>query len=86
MKANGATTKMRSFERLCAALGVDDLDIEDMDAATDIYADGKNAGRLIEDSDILIAASCLARGYTLVTANTRHFERVDGLQLVNWAE
>ena len=86
LEANNAGTKIRSFERLCTVLGVDDLAIEDVDVATDIYAKLKLAGLLIGDSDTLIAATCLAHGYTLVTDNTRHFERVDGLQIVNWVE
>jgi predicted nucleic acid-binding protein len=67
-------------------LGVDEMDVETLDKAAVVYASLKKAGRLIEDSDILIAASCLAHGYTLITDNTRHFERVGGLQFVNWAE
>ena len=81
-----APVKLAAFERLCDMLGVDDMDMETLDAAASIYAKLKKAGRLIEDSDILIAATCLAHGYTLVTDNTRHFERVEGLQLVNWTE
>lgn len=35
--------------------------------------------------DTLIAAHALSRGLTLVTNNTREFERVEGLRLENWA-
>ena len=80
-KAHG---KLVAFERLCKRLGVDEIDIETLDCAANIYASLKTQGRLIEDSDILIAASCLAHGKTLVTDNTRHFERIDGLDIVNW--
>jgi len=79
-----ALAKLVAFERLCRLLGVDVMDSETLDKAANIYATLKKIGRLIEDSDILIAASCLAHGHTLITDNTRHFERVDGLQLVNW--
>jgi len=36
------------------------------------------------NADILIAAYCLANNFTLVTRNTRDFERVEGLNFVNW--
>jgi predicted nucleic acid-binding protein len=36
------------------------------------------------DGDYLIAAFCIVKDYTLVTGNTRHFERIDGLKYVNW--
>jgi len=84
--ANDAKNKMRSFEELCAALGVNDLTVADMDTASAIYADHKKAGTLIDDTDILIAAQCVTNGYTLVTHNTGHFARIEGLHLVDWAE
>ena len=80
-----ATVKLAAFERLCKMLGVGEMDVETLDKAAGIYASLKKAGKLIEDSDILIAASCLAHDYTLITDNTRHLERVGGLLHVNWA-
>jgi len=84
--ANDAKNKMRSFEELCAALGVNDLTVSDMDTASALYADHKKAGTLIDDTDILIAAQCVTNGYTLVTHNMGHFTRIEGLHLVDWAE
>ena len=54
------------------------------DKAADIYITLKQKGQLIGDVDILIAAYCLMNDYTLVTSNMKDFERIDGLQLVNW--
>jgi len=42
------------------------------------------AGTPIGDFDEMIAAHALAVGAVLVTDNTRHFERVEGLALENW--
>jgi tRNA(fMet)-specific endonuclease VapC len=56
------------------------------DKAVDIYAVLTKSGKIIDDADILIAAYCIVNGYTLVTNNIQHFERVDGLKLVNWKE
>ena len=36
--------------------------------------------------DLLIAATALAHGATLVSNNTREFRRVEGLLLESWAE
>ena len=80
-----APAKLAAFERLCILLGVDVMDIETLDKAANIYAALKKIGRLIEDSDIFIAASCLAHGYTLITDNTRHFKQIEELQLTNWS-
>jgi tRNA(fMet)-specific endonuclease VapC len=40
----------------------------------------------IGGNDMLIAAHAVALGRTLVTANVREFERVAGLEIVNWLE
>ncbi|MGH3065709.1 MAG: type II toxin-antitoxin system VapC family toxin, partial [Gaiellaceae bacterium] len=42
------------------------------------------SGQRLEDADLRIAAICLAREFTLVTGNVRHFERVPGLRVENW--
>ncbi len=43
------------------------------------------AGTPIGAMDMLIAAHALATGLILVTANTREFQRVPGLQVEDWA-
>lgn len=40
----------------------------------------RRRGRLIPDFDLLIAATALATGLTLVTRNRRHFARIPDLQ------
>ena len=42
-------------------------------------------GMIIDDADLFIAACALATGATLVTNNTRHFKRIEELQLQNWS-
>jgi tRNA(fMet)-specific endonuclease VapC len=41
-------------------------------------------GSTIGPHDLLIAATCVARGCVLVTANTNEFSRVAGLTVENW--
>jgi predicted nucleic acid-binding protein len=82
---SNATTKLTAFERLCYMLGMDDMDVKTLDVAANIYASKKRQGSLIEDADILIAASCIAHGYVLVTNNERHFAGINGLCVANWS-
>jgi len=42
-------------------------------------------GQRIGERDLLLACQALALGATMVTNNTREFERVAGLKLENWA-
>lgn len=41
----------------------------------------KRQGQVIEDLDILIAATCFAHNLTLLTANPKHFSRIRGLPI-----
>lgn len=49
-----------------------------------IRSELERAGAPIGPSDLLIAATAVANGRTLVTANTREFSRVIGLAMENW--
>lgn len=42
-------------------------------------------GTPIGDFDVLIASHALTVGLTLVTSNVKHFARIPGLRVENWA-
>lgn len=46
----------------------------------------KSKGTPIDDFDLLIASTALANGMIMVTDNTKHFSRIEGLTLENWIE
>ena len=50
-----------------------------------IRRDLEARGLPIGPYDLLIAGQARARDLVLVTANTREFERVDGLKLEDWS-
>ena len=60
------------------------IDNEVVNLAANIYADLRKKGISIGDSDILIAAIVIANKGTLVTNNTKHFENIEQLKVVNW--
>ena len=41
---------------------------------------------VVEDFDILIGATALHYGLTVVTDNVKHFEPMPGIKVVNWVE
>jgi tRNA(fMet)-specific endonuclease VapC len=49
-----------------------------------IRAQLEKRGKSIGPYDLLIAGLALSRNLTLVTNNTREFERINGLQMENW--
>jgi tRNA(fMet)-specific endonuclease VapC len=58
----------------------------DAEEAGDIRAAVERAGTSIGPYDLLIAAQARRRGALLVTANTREFARVPGLDIEDWAK
>ncbi len=40
-------------------------------------------GKAVGDMDLLIASTCLQHNLTLLTNNRRHFEVIDGLEIVS---
>ena len=85
-KHKTAPGKEFAFSLMCKSYEVGEMNLAAWEVAADIYAYTRKAGKPVEDTDILIAAFCIVNNYTLITDNTRHFERVDGLQMVNWVE
>ncbi|HEX9989991.1 MAG TPA: PIN domain-containing protein [Chloroflexia bacterium] len=84
LKARGATTKLARFDWICERNLILPLTDEIVEIGTDIYADLHRRGLLINDTDILIAATTLAHHLILVTTNQKHFNRIAGLQIDNW--
>jgi tRNA(fMet)-specific endonuclease VapC len=55
-------------------------------AHAQLWAELRQAGALIGPHDLWLAATCVAHGLTMVTANVREFARVPGLELEVWAD
>ena len=51
------------------------------DTFADVRRKLRMSGNMAPDLDVLIAATALAHGLTLVTGNLRHFARVPGLRI-----
>lgn len=54
--------------------------------AGQVLAALENQGQVIGIEDIMIAAIALASNLVLVTDNTRHLQRIEGLTVENWLE
>ena len=57
-------------------------------AAAELFGRNKarlrRAGNTVADADLMIAAVAQSHGAILVTGNTRHYTRVEGLRLEDW--
>lgn len=82
--AVNATTQLANFSNLCKKIRVlllDDMEI--LEKACEIHAELKVKGTLLEDADILIAATAIARGLILVSHDADML-RVPGITLEDW--
>ncbi len=71
---------------LSREIAVLDYTERDAQAAGKIRADLEFQGQRIGEYDALIAGQAFSRNLILVTANTREFERVNGLIVEDWTE
>ena len=69
----------RAFLRFLRAVDVLPLNRSIMRRFARIRGDLRRRGRLIPDPDLLIGATALHHGLTLVTGNRAHFERIRDL-------
>ncbi len=78
--------RLARLDELLSGHAVLGFDTESADWAARIYHDLRSSGTLIEDADLLIAATALRHDATLVTRNIKHFQRIPGLKLIDWQE
>lgn len=71
-------------EGILARLPLLPVDLAVARAHAQLWAELAARGQLIGAHDLWLAASCLAHGLTIVTANQREFERVPGLVVERW--
>jgi tRNA(fMet)-specific endonuclease VapC len=72
--------------RLSEVFPIIEINRSTIETFTEIKATLEKDGERIEDFDLLIAATALGMNYTLVTNNTKHYQRIESLKLENWKE
>jgi tRNA(fMet)-specific endonuclease VapC len=60
------------------------IDLTTARAHARLWAELAAAGTLIGSHDMWLAATCLAHGFTMITANLREFARIPGLKIEMW--
>ncbi len=81
-----STRVLTQFKEIARESEILLLTLATMDIASNIYTDLRRRGLLIAPMDLLIAASAIEHGYTLITANVRHFQNIQGLRYETWAQ
>lgn len=76
--------RLVALEQLLRPMAILPFDEITARVAARVRVELERRGEPIGPHDLLIAATVLRHGATLVTRNVREFSRVDGLDIVNW--
>jgi tRNA(fMet)-specific endonuclease VapC len=76
--------KEKQFKGFLEYLTIFTIDDDVIDIAANIYSNLRKSGKAIGDADILIAAIVIRNDGTLITNNTKHFQDINQLKLINW--
>ncbi|WP_171981860.1 type II toxin-antitoxin system VapC family toxin [Brevundimonas sp. LM2] len=85
LAAHSPTREREKIARIMHAIEVAPLEESDAVSTASVLHQLRRLGRPIGDIDTLIAGQALARGWTVVTGNVRHFGRIEGLPLIDWS-
>ncbi|MBL0715233.1 MAG: type II toxin-antitoxin system VapC family toxin [Desulfosarcina sp.] len=85
-KSQKTTANLAKVRRIENAFDILSVDFSIAETFGTIKSHLEFQGTPLDDFDIAIAASALAHNLTLITNNEKHFRRVEGLKLDNWAQ
>jgi predicted nucleic acid-binding protein len=80
-KLSSNLAKVRTIESKCEIIPNGQESAENFGM---LKASLQKSGTRLDDFDLAIASCALAHNLTLVTNDTKHFSRIEGLKLTNW--
>ncbi len=85
-KSQKTTSNLAKIKTLENSLEVVSLGKESVDVFGMLKATMESSGTPLDDFDLVLASCALAHNLTLVTNNSKHFERIEGLKIQNWTK
>ncbi len=83
-KSQQIAGNLAKVHRLREILPIIEISCSIMDTFGFLKARLSRKGRTVDDFDLIIAASALTMGYTVVSNNEKHFSKVPDLMVENW--
>ena len=83
-KSNNPVKRKKQLEALISRISIAPFGTNEAEVAAMVRADLESKGKSIGPYDTLIAGIALSNNATLVTHNTKEFERVNGLTIEDW--
>jgi tRNA(fMet)-specific endonuclease VapC len=85
-KSQQVTSNLAKIRTLESKLEIMPVGRESSEIFGMLKANLEKQGTPLDDFDLTLASCALAHNLVLVTNNVKHFQRIDGLRLVNWAK
>jgi tRNA(fMet)-specific endonuclease VapC len=70
--------------RLKSLFPIIPIDLPIIEIFSDLKSKYRKIGIIIDDFDLLIAATALTYNQTVVTNNTKHFDKIKEIKIENW--
>lgn len=74
------------LEKVKKNLDIIPIDERIADKAGEITAELRQKGEPVDINDACIAATSTTHGEPVLTGNTKHFERIEGVNVIDWQE
>lgn len=82
-KSENTAKNLAAAKGFLSTLEVLDLNDESVRIAGKVMADLESKGIALDPRDVLIGAIAAENGYSVMTLNSRHFERIPDLQVID---
>jgi len=90
LKFGVENSKQKEKNRKTIEKFINSIGIIPIISCLDVYAKEKarlrKQGNIVDEFDLLIGSSAVANNMSLVTRNTKHFERFESITLENWID
>ncbi|MEI7946030.1 MAG: type II toxin-antitoxin system VapC family toxin [bacterium] len=84
-KSQRVNENLAKVRRLADLYPVIDVTRPVMECFGELKASLSSAGTVVDDFDLLIGCTALTLNYSMVTNNIKHYQKIPGLKVVNWA-
>ena len=84
MKSKSVEKNLETVKAIKSIFPLIDINCDIMETFGEIKAYIQKIGKPVDDMDLLISATAISNGMTLVTHNTKHFENIPNLKLEDW--
>lgn len=85
-RSRNTEKNLAKVRRISEIFPIIDISPPIMDTFGDLKVVLEKSGMLIDDMDLMIASTALTHNLILVTNNEKHFSRIRGLEIENWAQ